>query len=138
MVKFSSIIQANTRFASENAQKTGLVCVFAGATSGIGAGTIEKMAIMFQGATFYILGRSVNRFAPQLAKLEGLNPSLKLVFLEVEVSLISAVDAVCKKIVAVEKQVDYLYMSQGGFPIHVPQCMSQSSSTLLSQCANKS
>jgi NAD(P)-dependent dehydrogenase (short-subunit alcohol dehydrogenase family) len=124
MVKFTTITKSNARFANNNSQNAGLVCVFAGATSGIGAGTIERMAVMVQSATFYVLGRSITRFASQRAKLESLNSNLKLVFLEAEISLISDIDAASKKIVDVESKVDYLYMSQGCFPINVPQCTS--------------
>jgi hypothetical protein len=78
---------------------------------------LERMAIMFQSSTFYILGRSSSRFAPQREKLEKLNPSLKLVFLEAEVSLIRDIDAVCRKIEEAEMKVDYLCMSQGFFQL---------------------
>lgn len=123
MVKFLTITEANARFASDSAHNVGLVCIFAGATSGTGAGAIERMAVMMQAPTFYVLGRSAARFASQRAKLESLNPSLKLVFLEVEVSLISDIDAVSKQITAAERKVDYLYMSQGCIPLNVPHCM---------------
>ena len=122
-MKFSAITQANARFASDNEQNTGLVCVFSGATSGIGAGTLEKMAVMLRSPTFYILGRSSARFASQRAKLESLNPDLKAVFLETDISSIAGVDAVCEKILLAEQKVDYLFMSQGSFPINVPNCM---------------
>lgn len=120
MVKASSISQYNTRFASED--NAGLVIVFAGATSGTGACTLEKMAVMLQAPTFYVIGRSTSRFASQRAKLESLNPSCKLVFLEAEVSLLSDVDTVCQKIAVAEKKVDCLYMSPGCIPLNGPQC----------------
>jgi hypothetical protein len=122
MVKFSTITQANARFAATNAENAGLVLVFSGATSGIGAGILENMATMFHSSTFYILGRSSTKFVPQRAKLERLNASLKLVFLEAEVSLIRDIDAASKKIKEAETKVDYLCMSQGCFPVHVPNC----------------
>ena len=120
MVKATTIRQCNACFASE--RHAGLVCVFAGATSGIGASTLERMALMLHASTFYVLGRSAARFASQRAKLESLNPSCKVVFLEAEVSLLSDVDAVCKQITAVEQKVDYLYMSPGLIPLNGPQC----------------
>ena len=103
-------------------QDVGLVCVFVGATSGIGAGTLEKMVQKLQESTFYVLGRSASRFANQRAKLESLNPSCKIVFIPAEVSLLSAVDATCKHIAASEERVDYLYMSPGLIPLNGPQC----------------
>ncbi|MCJ1454548.1 hypothetical protein MMC28_004901 [Mycoblastus sanguinarius] len=119
MVKATTIRQCNARFASEH--HAGLVCVFAGATSGIGAGTLERMALMLQAPTFYVLGRSAARFASQRAKLESLNSSCKVVFLEAEVSLLSDVDAACTQITAAEQKVDYLYMSAGLMPLNGPQ-----------------
>jgi NAD(P)-dependent dehydrogenase (short-subunit alcohol dehydrogenase family) len=129
MVKLSTITRANASFARDHPKNEGLVCVFSGATSGIGAGTLEQMATILQGATFYVLGRSAVAFASQRAKLESLNPTLKLVFVETQLSLIADVDAACKKIAATERKVDYLYMSQACFPINVPQCMYLSSLT---------
>ncbi|MCJ1248159.1 hypothetical protein MMC30_005376 [Trapelia coarctata] len=119
MVKATTIRQCNARFASEH--HTGLVCVFAGATSGIGASTLERMALMLQTPTFYVLGRSAARFANQRAKLESLNPSCKVVFIEAEVSLLSEVDAACEQITAAEQKVDCLYMSPGLIPLNGPQ-----------------
>lgn len=123
MVQLSHVTQANESFARDQADNAGVVCVFSGATGGIGEGTLEKMVVMFQGATFYVLGRSAERFTTQRAKLESLNPSLKLVFLETQVSLIADIDAATQKILAVEKKVDYLYMSQACFPVNAPRCM---------------
>ena len=120
MVKITTIRQSNARFASEH--YAGFVGVFAGATKGIGAATLEKMVSMLQAPTFYVLGRSSARFASQRANLEKLNPSCRIVFLEAEVSLLSAVDAACKRISEAEKKVDFLYMSPGLFPLNAPQC----------------
>lgn len=120
MVKASTIRQHNASFAREH--HAGLVCVFAGATSGIGAGTLERMALMLEAPTFYVIGRSRSRFTRQQVKIEHLNPSCKVIFLEAEVSLLSDVDAVCKQIIAAEQKVDYLYMSPGLMPLNGPQC----------------
>lgn len=120
MVKATEIRQYSR---PEKGQDLGLVCVFAGATSGIGASTLEKMVQKLQKSTFYVLGRSASRFASQRAKLESLNPSCKIVFIQAEVSLLSAIDATCKQITAAEKKVDHLYMSPGLIPLNGPQCM---------------
>jgi NAD(P)-dependent dehydrogenase (short-subunit alcohol dehydrogenase family) len=123
MVKLSAITETNARFASGKSNNESLVCVFVGATSGTGSGTIEKLATMLEAPTFYVLGRSAARFAGQRAKLERLNSNLKLEFIETDVTLISGIDAACENIMAAEKRVDYLYMSQGCIPLSVPQCM---------------
>jgi len=98
------------------------VCVFAGATSGIGASTLERMATMLHSPTFYVIGRSATRFVAQHTKLATLNPSCKIAFLEADVSLLSDVDVVCKQIVQAEKKLDYLYMSPGLIPLNGAQC----------------
>ena len=119
MVKATAIRQY-IEFNKE--QDVGLVCVFVGATSGIGASTLETMVQKLQKSTFYVLGRSASRFTNQRAKLESLSPSCKIVFIQAEVSLLSAVDAACKQIAASEQKVDYLYMSAGLIPLNGPQC----------------
>ena len=119
MVKATTIRQYND---SDKGRNVGLVCVFAGATSGIGASTLEKMVQKLQESTFYVLGRSEPRFANQRVKLESLNPSCKLVFIQAEVSLLSDIDAACKQITFSEQKVDCLYMSPGLIPLNGPQC----------------
>ena len=120
MVKLTTIRQSNARYASSQHDRR--VCVFAGATSGIGASTLERMAAMLHNATFYVLGRSAARFASQRANLERLAPRCKVVFLETQVSLLADVDAACKEILAAEQSVDYLYMSPGLIPLNGAQC----------------
>ncbi|TGO27229.1 hypothetical protein BPAE_0045g00260 [Botrytis paeoniae] len=126
MVNIPEIYQANASFGRNDDSPQGLICVFAGATSNIGASTLEALAEMLQSPTFYVLGRSSTRFATQREKLLSLNPQVKLVFLEVETSLISGIDGACKKILDAEKRVDYLYMSQGCIPLNVPQYTKES------------
>ncbi|KAL5347935.1 hypothetical protein ACLOAV_007346 [Pseudogymnoascus australis] len=109
MVKITTIRECNERLAKEN--NADLVCVFAGATSGSGAGALEAMVGMLHTSTFYIIGRSSTQFARQRKKLDKINPSCKLEFLEAQVSLLSDVDRVCRQIAAAEKKVDLLYMS---------------------------
>ncbi|KAF2107992.1 hypothetical protein BDV96DRAFT_692962 [Lophiotrema nucula] len=122
MVRFSAIKQSNAAFAKQDVSNTrGLVVVLAGATSNLGQGTLMQLAAMLDGSTFYVLGRSATRFAGQLAKLEGLNPNLRVVFIETDVSLLSGIDSACQRIVAAEKKVDYLFMSQGCIPLTVPK-----------------
>lgn len=65
-----TIKQYNAQFASQNHEN--LVCVFAGATSGIGASTLQKMVSILGASTFYVLGRSKTRFADQRAELQNL------------------------------------------------------------------
>ena len=120
MVKIATIRQYNDH---NKERDVGLIYVFAGATSGIGASTLEKMVQKLQQSTFYVLGRSASRFTAQHAKLKSLNSNYnKLVFIQAEVSLLSDIDAACAQISAAEKRVDYVYMSPGLFPLNGPHC----------------
>ncbi|KAK2811089.1 hypothetical protein FQN50_002425 [Emmonsiellopsis sp. PD_5] len=73
---------------------------------------------MLRNPTIYVLGRSAVNFAPQRAVLESLNPSCKIVFIEIELSLLSDVDTACKQILTSDKKVGYLYMSAGMLPLN--------------------
>ncbi|KAK3376966.1 hypothetical protein B0T24DRAFT_677819 [Lasiosphaeria ovina] len=115
MVKITEISQANAAFAKQG--REGLVFVFAGATSGIGAATLEKLASMVRSATFHVAGRSASRFASQRARVEAVNPKLSIKFFECDVSLLAGVDAFARSVVAAESKVDYLFMSQGKLPL---------------------
>jgi NAD(P)-dependent dehydrogenase (short-subunit alcohol dehydrogenase family) len=124
MVKITSIDESNARFASEH--HAGLICVFVGATSGIGASTLESMANILESSTFYVLGRSETSFVAQKARVESLNSSIKILFIKAEVSLLSEIDAACQRIRTVERKIDILYMSQGCVPLNGPVCASSS------------
>jgi len=91
MVSISVVKQSNATFAKQHAES--LVVVLAGATSNLGAGTLEQLATMLYASTFYVLGRSATRFTTQRETLQKLNPSLKIVFIETDVSLIAGIAA---------------------------------------------
>ncbi|KAK7973194.1 hypothetical protein PG996_007422 [Apiospora saccharicola] len=114
MVKFSDVVESNAHFA--RGQHEGRVCVFAGATSGIGYGTLRRLITMMRSSTFYVLGRNESSFATQLDELRASAPTNKITFVECQLSLIRDVDAACKSIAAAEKKVDLLCMSPGGMP----------------------
>jgi NADP-dependent 3-hydroxy acid dehydrogenase YdfG len=124
MVSFNHVCQSNDRFAlrQQDIDATQAICVFAGATSGIGAATVERLICMLHKPVFYIIGRSAKRFASQRTRLHVLNPSSKIIFLEAQFSLLSDVDSACKQIVASEEKVDYLFMSPGMIPVNGPEC----------------
>ncbi|KAK0712790.1 hypothetical protein B0T26DRAFT_618521, partial [Lasiosphaeria miniovina] len=118
--KITEVSQANAAFAEDG--REGLVFVFAGATGGIGAATLEKLAAMVRSATFHVAGRSASRFASRRARLEDLNPKLAVKFFECDVSLLAGVDAFARAVVAAESKVDYLFMSQGKLPFAGAHC----------------
>ncbi|KAJ3574804.1 hypothetical protein NPX13_g4244 [Xylaria arbuscula] len=83
---------SDARFARSS--RTGAVCVFAGATSKIGARSLERMLSM-------------------CSKLERIRNAPSC-FIEADVSLISAIDKASQVILAAEGHVNYLCMSMGG------------------------
>lgn len=118
MVAVRVIRQENQAFADQRRDDEGVVGVFAGATSGIGARTLERMVTMFRAPTYYVLGRaSSDRFAVQRKALEALNHDCNIIYVETDVSLISGIDLACQEIVASANKVDFLYMSMGGLPL---------------------
>ena len=119
MVQISTIRERNAQYTKEH--HTGLVCVFVGATAGIGAATLECMDQMLDDSTFYVLGRSAAKFEQRRYELEA-SSNNKISFIQTEVSLVSGVDDACKHIMDKEKKVDYLYMSAGKVPFEGAQC----------------
>lgn len=121
MVAASTVVDTNARFAKEQHSKA--VCVFAGATAGIGMATLKKTAALLHLSTFYILGRSPARYGSLLDQLQQIGPTNTYNFIEAQVSLISDIDTACAQIISAETQVDYIFMSPGGVPWQGAVCM---------------
>jgi NAD(P)-dependent dehydrogenase (short-subunit alcohol dehydrogenase family) len=121
MVRTGTVQTANRALASAD-DASGLVCVFVGATSGIGLSTVTALLSITRHSTFYIVGRSEKGFAPQMRCWGAMNKSCRLVFLEAQVSLLSEVDVACAKVTEAEERVDVLYMSPGYLPVGPRQC----------------
>ena len=119
MVHLASVRERNQLFADERHE--GLVCVFAGATSGIGLATLEKMAAMLHDSTFYILGRV--SFQKELKDLKKIGPSNQYNYIHVQLSLIADTDSACIQILETEKKVDYMCLSPGYTPWGGAVCM---------------
>lgn len=120
MVIISEIRASNARITLQGHR--GVVCVFAGATAGIGAATLRELVSMLQSATFYILGRDPSRYEDNLNELRDINPTNKIIFVETQVSVISDVDRVCKQIATAESKIDIICLSTGGMPFHGAVC----------------
>ncbi|KAI0020524.1 hypothetical protein F4780DRAFT_791621 [Xylariomycetidae sp. FL0641] len=105
MVTAAAVKAANATFASQpHAENRNRVCVFAGATAGIGYGTLRRLAGMLRGSTFYVVGRGARAVrAPARGAAGGGPDHLR-------------VDAACAEIAQVADKVDYLCMSPGGMP----------------------
>lgn len=123
MVGATEIAESNLAYEKE--KHGGLVCVFAGATAGIGRATLERLTTMLHSSSFYILGRNKQRHAPWLEQLRAISPDNKFIYIEGQVSLISDIDTACNQILSTEQKVDILCMSPGGMPFAGPKCMDQ-------------
>lgn len=99
------------RAANNSLSKQSLTAVFVGATSGIGLAAIEALLKSTTSPKIFVVGRSQSKFAPTLAKLQHLNTSAKLIFIEAQVSLLKDVDHVCATIKAQQPAIDLLCKS---------------------------
>ncbi|WPH02253.1 Hypothetical protein R9X50_00510900 [Acrodontium crateriforme] len=109
MVSIKAIREANKTIAPKS-----LTAVFVGATSGIGLGAIEALLQNTTSSTVIIIGRSETKFASTLERLQKLNSSARITFLEAQVSLLKEVERVCSTITSQIESLDLLWLSQGG------------------------
>ncbi|KAL6234365.1 hypothetical protein BDW75DRAFT_212543 [Aspergillus navahoensis] len=91
----------------------GLVAVFVGATSGIGAATLKAFAKYTRLPRAYFVGRSRAAANATIAECRALNPRGEYIFIEADISLIRVVDDVCARITASEPALNILFFSQG-------------------------
>ncbi|KAM7198340.1 hypothetical protein V8F33_005131 [Rhypophila sp. PSN 637] len=114
MTNTAAITFSNELFAHEKHE--GLVCVFMGATSGIGLAALGRLVTRVRSSTFYVLGRNPERYVTELDVLRKMALTCSIIFIEAEVSLISSVDTACDQIKSSEEKVDIVCMSPGGMP----------------------
>lgn len=112
MVALTAIRETNISF-SDSASNNDIVAVFVGATSGIGLATLKAFVAAAKSAEVYIIGRSLEKFSPQLKDLQQSNLSTNVNFIKAEISLIKEVDRVCQEILSKEEKVDILWLSSG-------------------------
>lgn len=110
MVSLSEVKSGNASL--KNRHET-LTAVFAGATRGIGLGTLIAFAKHIPKPKAIIIGRSRSHFNPELENLKSINPNGEYTFIEADVSLIKNIDAVCGQIKQQVSSVDLLFVSQG-------------------------
>jgi NADP-dependent 3-hydroxy acid dehydrogenase YdfG len=110
-VTIEQIRASNAQISSTLPSST--VAVFAGATSGIGETSLKQFAKNTVKPRIYFLGRSQPSGDRIRGELEALNPGGEYVFLSVDVSLLRAVDDVCKEIKARERTINLLFLSTG-------------------------
>lgn len=109
MVKLSLVRQVNASFTPLK----GIVCVFAGGTSGIGEASLKALVAHAVDPVVYIIGRSEIRASKIIAECQNLCTEGRFVFLQAELTLLSNVDKVCSDILSREARLDFLFMSQG-------------------------
>ena len=112
MVSIKDVRKSNLAFKLTQSP-SGLVAVFAGATRGIGMGTLKQFAKHARAPKVYIIGRSKKSATNLLEELTLSNPDGIFEFIETEISLIKNVDLACEEIKSKEKKVDILFLSAG-------------------------
>jgi NADP-dependent 3-hydroxy acid dehydrogenase YdfG len=120
MVGISEIRKSNADYAAQ--EHSGLVCVFAGATAGIGAATLREMISLVRSSTFYVLGRDPERYQEKLDELREIGPTNNIVFIEAQISLISGIDKASTLIREATEKVDIICVSPGGMPFGGAAC----------------
>ncbi|KAL4863295.1 hypothetical protein BDV12DRAFT_202208 [Aspergillus spectabilis] len=111
MVDLQDILSHNAQISSSFAP--GLVALFVGATSGIGAATLKAFAKYTRRPRAYFVGRSQPAANLIIEECKALNPQGEYIFIQADVSLIRVVDEVCSRIKAREKDLNILFLSQG-------------------------
>lgn len=120
MVTLSQVIASNKAIASSFPD--GLVAVFVGGTSGVGEYTAKAFAKYVSKPRIYIVGRSKTAADSIIAECQRMNNKGKFEFIQADVSLLHAIDDVCRHIESKEKAINLLFQSQGsmGFTKGIP------------------
>ncbi|KAL4778216.1 hypothetical protein BJX76DRAFT_343832 [Aspergillus varians] len=111
MVHLEDILAHNVTISSSF--PPGLVALFVGATSGIGAATLKAFAKHTIRPRAYFVGRSQPAADLILTECKALNPEGEYIFIQADVSLVRVVDDVCSQIKTREKELNILFLSQG-------------------------
>ncbi|KAA8652847.1 hypothetical protein EYZ11_003323 [Aspergillus tanneri] len=111
MVSLSDIHASNACISSSF--PPGLVALFVGATSGIGAATLKTFAKYAHRPRAYFVGRSQEAADRIVAECQTLNPEGEYIFIRADVSLIRVVDEVCMQIQTRESHLNVLFLTAG-------------------------
>lgn len=113
MVTLSQVQASNARIAST--LPPGPVAVFVGATSGIGETSLKQFAKHTLRPRIYFIGRSEEAGDRIATECKALNAEGEYIFVKADLTLIAAVDEVCREIKKSEKTVNLLFLSIGTF-----------------------
>jgi short-subunit dehydrogenase len=91
----------------------GIVAVFAGATAGIGLGTLTQFAKHANAPVAFIIGRSEEKGREIVDRLKNINPKGTFHFIQAQFSLLREVDRVTVEIKKLTTHVDILCLSTG-------------------------
>ncbi|VUC34844.1 unnamed protein product [Clonostachys rosea] len=117
MVALDIVKRSNSQLKGAGLPK---VAVFVGGTSGIGQHNISELVETGVETKIYLIGRpsSSERANIQIAALKKINPSVEVVWLSGEVSLLADVKRLCAEIQSKETSIDLLFMSTGVLPFN--------------------
>ena len=123
MVSLNAVRESNSQITSlfpEGA--SGLVAVFAGATSGIGESTMKHFAKHVKKPKAYFLGRNENAGSRITTELKTICPEGDFTFIKVDLSLITNVDEVCTQIKSQEAHINVLFLTSGVIGLEKKGC----------------
>ncbi|KAM0347754.1 hypothetical protein ACHAPU_004769 [Fusarium lateritium] len=114
MVSFKDI-QASNALINDASPR---IAVFVGGTSGIGKATVEALVATGSSLRIYLVGRrsSQQRTEAFIHELHAINPSVEVLWVEGEVSLLAETKRVCEIIKGKERYVDLLFLTTGYAP----------------------
>ena len=111
MVELEEVQESNARILHTFGSH--LVCVFAGATGGIGRSTLLTFVKYLKQPRIYLLARSEERAEEVIKELQEINPDGEYFWIHVDLSLVNMVDVACRRIREREETINVLFMSQG-------------------------
>lgn len=111
MVSLEAIRASNARISSE--LPAGLVAVFLGATSGIGATSLKQFAKRARQPRIYFAGRREDEGNRIVTELKTLNPDGVYHYIKCDASLLKNVDQLCREIKSKESAINLLFLTIG-------------------------
>lgn len=100
----------------------GTVAVFVGATSGIGYGTLKRLARHVEEPNVFFMGRSQEKGDAIIDEVKQINPSGTYVFSHGDITLIKVVDRICEEIKEQVDHIDFLCLTPGFLSLDERKC----------------